>query len=378
MRALAITCALAATAHADGDHLTGSWAGARDGLADAGVVFDVTYAAEVFGDAQHDAPGHEELLGHLDAAVTLDSERLHLWKGGKLYALVQNNEGHGINRDVGSATDISNLEAAPYTQLGELFLEQALGDDVSVRIGKQDANRDFGTPRFGGNFINNNFGMFPTSPLPSYPTNGLGASLGVTHGWLAVRAAVYEGSPEVGGLGLATAFKPHAGYMLAGLLAATTPFGARDTGTQSIGVWRQHGDLPAVDGSARTFEHDAGFYVQLDERFYRHPDTKDESGLTVILRFSWAQADRTDISRYLGGSIAYHGLGSRHDDTIGLGVGYFTVAQPVDGSEEFVEAFYKWRLTAYASLQPDVQVYRHPSGDRRDAVLVGTRLKVKL
>ena len=98
----------------------------------------------------------------------------------------------------------------------------------------------------------------------------------------------------------------------------------------------------------------------------------------MILRFSWAQADRTDISRYLGGSIAYHGLGARHDDTIGLGAGYFTVAQPVNGDEVFVEGFYKWRLTSYASLQPDVQFYQHPRGDLRDALLVGARLKLKI
>ena len=366
MRALAVL-ALVSTAHAD--PLSGDWGGVRSDLADRGLTFDLDYAAEAFT-----AHRHVAMLGHVDAAVTFD----HLWDGARLYALGQNNHGDNIGDRVGSATQISNLEAPAYTQLSELFLEQALGAEASLRVGKQDANRDFGTPRFGGNFINNNFGMFPTSPLPSYPTNGLGASLGVAHAWLAARAAVYEGSPQVGGFGLDTAFKAHAGYMLAGLVSATTPFGARDTGTQSVGVWRQQADLPAVDGSSRTFAHDAGFYVQLDERFYRSVDTKDESGLTVILRFSWAQADRTDISRYLGGSVAYHGLGARRDDTVGIGAGYFTVAQPVDGSEEFVELFYKWRMTPYASLQPDLQLYRHPGGDGRDALLIGTRLKVKI
>ena len=366
MRALAVL-ALVSTAHAD--PLSGDWGGVRSDLADRGLTFDLDYAAEAFT-----AHRHVAMLGHVDAAVTFD----HLWDGARLYALGQNNHGDNIGDRVGSATQISNLEAPAYTQLSELFLEQALGAEASLRVGKQDANRDFGTPRFGGNFINNNFGMFPTSPLPSYPTTGLGVSLGVSHAWLAARVAVYEGSPQVGGLGLDTAWKPNAGYMLAGLLAATQQLDGRDTGTQSIGVWRQRGQLPAVDGSARTFDHDAGFYVQLDERFYRHPRRTDESGLTVILRFSWAQADRTDISRYLGGSIAYHGLGARHDDTIGLGAGYFTVAQPVNGDEVFVEGFYKWRLTSYASLQPDVQFYQHPRGDLRDALLVGARLKLKI
>jgi carbohydrate-selective porin OprB len=51
---------------------------------------------------------------------------------------------------------------------------------------------------------------------------------------------------------------------------------------------------------------------------------------------------------------------------------------PGQGSELFVEAFYKFRITKFMSLQPDVQYYRTPGGDGRDALLVGTRLKFKL
>ena len=331
----------------DGAHLTGDWGGARDAMAEHGVTIEADYAAEVF-----EAHGHAALLGHVDASVLVDG----LWKGMKFYVLGQNN--HGDSVDLGSATQVSNLEAPAYTQLSEVFVDQLIGD-VDVRVGKQDANRDFGTPRFGGNFINNNFGMFPTAPLPSYPTNGLGVSAGYTHDWLSARAAIYDGQPQLDNLAL------HGGYMVAGVVAATQELGGRDTGTQSVGVWEQRA----------MGMRDAGFYVQLDERFYRHPFQKDETGLTVILRFSWAQAEKTDISRYLGGSAAYHGLGMRHDDTVGLGGGYMAVGT---ADEYFVEAFYKWRLTAFASLQPDVEFYRHPDGTHRDALMAGARVKLKL
>jgi carbohydrate-selective porin OprB len=66
-----------------------------------------------------------------------------------------------------------------------------------------------------------------------------------------------------------------------------------------------------------------------------------------------------------------------------VGFGYFTVSEqlggtPGRGSEVFVEVFYKWRLTHFISLQPDVQYYRHPGGDGPDALLAGVRLKLKL
>src|SRR3954470_18841289 len=132
----------------DGEHLTGDWGGARSALADRGLTIDVFYASEAFT-----ARGASSVLGHVDAAITLDTHKLGLWGGGTLYALGQNNHGNaGITGAVGSAEPVTNLESEPYTQLTELFFEQAAaGDRLRIRIGKQDANRDFGTPRFGGN-----------------------------------------------------------------------------------------------------------------------------------------------------------------------------------------------------------------------------------
>src|SRR6185369_14211751 len=83
---------------ADGDHLTGEWGGARSKLADRGVTFDVFYASEVFA-----AHGSAEVLGHVDAAVTLDTHKLGWWDGGTFYVLGQNNHGSSIQDRVGSA-----------------------------------------------------------------------------------------------------------------------------------------------------------------------------------------------------------------------------------------------------------------------------------
>src|SRR3954470_4307199 len=106
---------------AGGDHLTGEWGGARSKLADQGVTIDVVYASDVYT-----ARGDMTALGHIDAAVTLDTHKLGLWDGGTFYVLGQNNHGSGPNEEIGSAVGVSNLEAQSYTQLTELFLEQAL------------------------------------------------------------------------------------------------------------------------------------------------------------------------------------------------------------------------------------------------------------
>jgi carbohydrate-selective porin OprB len=132
------------------------------------------------------------------------------------------------------------------------------------------------------------------------------------------------------------------------------------------------------------FDSNAGWFVQNDERIFLHPeDPRDPRGLTVILRYSWSRPDRSAFAHYAGGSVAWHGIGPRSNDTVGIGAGIFSVAEPVGGSpgprdESFVEAFYKLRLTNFVSLQPDLQWFRHPGGDGADALAAGVRLKVKL
>ncbi len=377
----------------DGEHLTGEWKGDRDTLADHGITIDLIYTAETFlttarlGTAERAV----SLLGHLDAALTLDTQKLGLWRGGKFYFLGQNNHGVGINALVSSGTSISNLEAPPYTQLTEFFYEQLLfGKRLRLRLGKQDANRDFGTPRYGGNFLNNNYGMFPTTPLPSYPTTGLGAVVVVEPtDWLALKAAVCEGNPKVGSLGFDSALAENGGLTTVVGTAITHRFGIdkRNGGTTSVGAWRQTGQIAEVSDApmARTFSSNWGLLVQNDERLYSDPSNEQNNGgLNVIVRFAWSQPDRNQIPLYFGASAAWHGVTSTRDnDTIGIGFGYFTVSQQTGGtlgpgSEVFVEAFYKMRLTNFFSLQPDVELYQHPGGDGPTTLLVGLRLKLKL
>lgn len=336
------------------DTLTGSWSGARDELAELGIAIDLAFTTEGFWVVPQRAG---TLLGHLDLALTLDSQKLRLWPGGKLYVLGQASLGDGVNEVVGSANEISNLEARGFTQVAELFYEQALfGEAVHLRLGKQDANRDFGTPRYSGNFINNNFGMYPTAPLPSYPTTGLGATLIIDPTWwLSLRGALYQGDPQVGHFDLA----PGEGALGVLGLALKHVFPGRHGGTTSGGAWLH------TDGNW-------GLMFQNDERVYSHPDDpEDGRGLNLITRFSWTKT--ADIPLYAGASLAWHGLWSRDNDTVGVGFGYFT--RQSGGGELFVEAFYKARVTKWLSVQPDLQLYRI-NGDT--SLLCGLRLKLKV
>lgn len=372
----------------EGDHMTGEWGGFREWLDNHGVTIDFVYAGEVFADASQPNPGpNGGYNGHFDLAVTLDFEEMGLWPGGKFYVLGQNNHGDGINEYVGSVTEISNIESKPYFQIGEFFYEQALFGWLKFRLGKQDSNRDFGTPRFGGNFINNNFGMLPSSPLPSYPTNGLGAVVIVQPVWWGnIKAAIFEGSPKISSFGFDSAFAPNAGHFLIAAINGIHHWGKEDRngGTTTFGAFRQSGQIREImpdpeDPSARIFNENYGVFAQNDERIY----LDDDHPLNIISRFGWSQPDRNLMSLFFSTSIAVHGFGPRKDDTIGIGFGYFTVNRqangtPGQGGEFFMEVFYKWRMSKFMSLQPDLQYYRTPGGDGADALLVGVRVKFKM
>ena len=347
---LALLCVVMAA-----DALTGNWSGARDELADLGLQFDVAFTTEGWLVWPVNSG---TLMAHLDLALTVDTEKLKLWRGGRFYLLGQVNVGDGVNELVGSVNEVSNLEARGFTQVAELFFEQSLFEQkVRFRLGKQDSNRDFGTPRYAGNFINNNFGMFPTALLPSYPATALGATLLVDPlAWLSIRGALYQGNPQVGRIDL----DPGEGAIGVLGLAVKHVFPGRHGGTTSGGGWaHSNGEW--------------GVMFQNDERVYSHPDDpKDGRGLNLITRFSWSKTS-TFPPLYFGASLAWHGLWARDNDTVGFGFGYFT--RNGGGDELLFEAFYKARLTHWFSVQPDLELYRIGG---ETSVLFGLRLRLKV
>lgn len=356
----------------EGDHLTGDWAGARTSLEDRGITVGLAYTSELFASALR--PPHGPFhLAHVDVALTLDTGKLGLWSGGTLFVFGQHNYGHGINEVVGSANTISNLEDSDFSHFCELFFEQSWLDGALVmRIGKQDASRDFALSAYGSDFINNNFGMFPTSPLPNYAATGLGAVLvAQPFEWLTARAGLYEGKPAIGSLGLDTALAPGAGFSVAGGLAVAHHVSSL-RGTTSVSLWGQRSD-DFADG------YNLGVFAQHDEQLLLNPtDEDDERGLVATLRFAWADPTKTRVWLYAAAALTWRGVASRHDDTIGIGFGGLGLTDPPNSTELHLEVFYNLRVTNFVRLQPTVQFVRSPGGANPDALIAGLRIELLL
>lgn len=355
--ALALALAAAAIPAAARERATGDWGGARQRLADAGVELEVDYIAESFWSDDTNGLSYR---GNLDMVLTLDTGKLGWWPGGLLYVYGQHGHGSGISDQLGLLMPVSNLEAENFTQLSELWLEQELGTRLRVRLGKQDANRDFAEPRFAGNFVNSSYGVLPGAPIPSFPAPALGAAAFADLApWLEARAGIYEGEPQLESFG-ESAFGDGGGVMGIGALVLRHGLGGRESGIHSAGAWTH-------SASDRW-----GVFGILDWMLYVNPqDPDDPRSFQLFLRGDWSPEREGEIGVYAGGGLTAHGFLGRNN-TIGVGFGH---ARTDADEETFVELFFKWRPVPWLTVEPNLQLY--DSFDERHTVL-GLRLKLKL
>lgn len=340
-----------------GEDATGTWGGRRTALDEHGLHIDLDYVGETFTrDAKAIA-----YRANLDLVLELDTEKAGWWRGGTVLTYAQHDHGDGVSDELGLAMPVSNFEAEDFTQLSEFWLYQELPHGVALRLGKQDANRDFAAPRFAGNFINSSYGVLPTAPMPSFPAPALGTALFVQPlEWLGVRGGVYDGGPHVESFA-GSAFEDGDGVFVVGAVELTAdPDGPRDTSCQ-LGGWHHSG----LDRSGA---------VAVADLMLRLSPGADQSkrSLQFFVRGNLdPDAAAPDAEYYLGGGATAHGfLGM--NNTVGLGGGFVSIDNADQG---FLELFFKWRPLEWFSLQPDLQVYFIEDDTH---VLAGLRFKLKL
>src|SRR5262249_20902999 len=285
-----------------------------------------------------DAAGYRS---NLDLLLQLDTERAHLWNGGTVLVYGQDGHGDGVSAAHDFAMPVSNYEGPSFTQLSEFWLYQQLPLGIAMRLGKQDANRDFAAPRFGGNFVNSSLGVLPTCPLPSYPAPALGAALFVPLAkWLDLRGGAYEGDPRVESFG-AHAFNGSV-FAIGALNVAARQDGSHDAIVQ-LGGWH-HSD------SDRN-----GAFAIADLLVPLPPGGEhDHRSVQMFARANWEpDAEAPDAKLYVGGGVTAHGfIGG--NNTLGVGGGYVSVN---DAHQGFVELFFKWRPLVWFTVEPDLQLY---------------------
>jgi porin len=397
----------------------------------AAVTGTLTYNSDANADIAGGTDRGAAYLQRIGLIGDADLDRLIGWHGASAHISVHFINGSGLSGSrVGNLLTASGLEAEPAARLFNLWVEQKLGERVTLRVGQFTAGQEFAISSTAGLFVNSTFGWpasFATdlpSGGPAYPLAAPGlrlAAMPVED--LTVRLAVFAGDPAGPGTGDPQRRDLHG---LNGFGFARRPFvigevsrsasGDNPAWTLTLGGWIHSdsfddlgidghgGSLAAATSTGIPLRHrgDLAVYAMADTRLWR----SGARALHGFVRASASPADRNPIDLYVDAGLSLAApFRGRPDDMIGIG---FAVARisprlrsllsersaadggPLDtpGFEGIVEATWQLKVGARSYLQPNVQLVLHPAATFLDglnatcpppnAVVVGVRTSFRL
>ena len=374
------------------EYATGDWGGLRTTLADRGVLFNFTYAADPIGVVSGGIKRGAFYNGFLDLGTDIDLEKLIGWKGGHFH--VNGFYPHGENGSANYVGDIgtfSNIEAYDTYRLYELWVEQNFFEDrFSLRVGQITFDSEFAVlDAYGGLFVQSGFGapeaLSANLPLPVFPnaTPGIRLRIAPIKGF-AMQAAVFDGnvapgltpdhspnaaiSTEFNRHGTHWALRPDEGALFVGemsyrfnqvseeeLSATRTSADARPLGTPAAPVlptrglagsyefgflWHTDGfadiyDVTLADlGSAlapatRNRGADYAIYANIEQEIWRESGSEDQ-GVGAFAHAVWMPPARNFVEFSVEGGLHYHGaIPGRDHDSLGLGVAFLKISDRV-------------------------------------------------
>jgi len=370
------------------DKMTGDWKGIRGGLEENGISISGSYMTGVFGKYRGGTVKKNvyRYNGLLSTGIELDTEKMHLIKGGKAFINFNNVHGSGLtNKYVGDYMFFDGADPGrPLTQVTEYWYEQSLlKDKLKIKLGKQDANNDFMALDTGFKFIHSGFSFMPNIPISTYPETGLGAAITVSptpntylkYGW-------FDGKPNGKTIGLRQITDNDGAFMNITEVGFTHNH-KNHPGKALVCLWNNTGDMDEIvmeDVQGRAFDNNYGIYTAFEQLLYKEKpdDNKDIQGLSLIGQFGWSPSDRNEMTKYFGVATAYRGLFPKRDnDLVGIGGAFASFSRRLHKHPENVlELFYKCQICEWFSIQPDFQYINKPFDADRSAIVFGVRTNI--
>jgi porin len=363
--------------------------GVRSKLEQAGIKFTFTYYGDAFANPIGGVTQGAGYDGRFGTIIDADLDKLAGWAGATFHASI-----HQIHGTQFSATNLDNLmtvsgiEAPPSTRLFNLWIEQKVGTDTSVRAGQFSAAQEFIVSQYANLFVNSTFGwpVLAAQDLPSggpaYPeaTPGLRVSY-APNDRLTIRAAIFNGDPAGPGPGnpverdpFGLALRVNDPPFLIGEVAyaynqsggaqrgenphqeGTGPAspsaqgtGADLPGTIKLGAWLHtgtfaderfngEGGLLAAGGVPLAHRGNFAVYGVIDQMLWHSPACAD-CGLSAFMRATAAPTDRNLVDFYLDAGVTFKGpLPGRPDDTVGVAFAYARISPQAAAHESDVAA----------------------------------------
>ena len=360
-------------------YLLGDCKGLRTKLQERGIDIRSSYMINTFAMRNRQkmsAKGTYQGLYNL--SIDFDSEKMNLYKGGRLHILYQaGNKGISSTQYLNTFTGISSYDPLePLNQISELYYEHSIKDDLlNIRIGKQDANQDFQALNTGFEFLNVAFSYIDNTPMPLYPYQQMGVRARIKLPKdIYIQDGFYDGNLDIGA-GPKSFFTGENNYINMAEVYKLANIKGKE-GKYLIGNWIKTGEY---DSYKNTTEHSnygfyAGFEQKLTDRF------EDKSGgLKVFGQFGYARNSVNAVPFYGGGGFIYKGITKkRKEDSIGIALSWHQFNRQLNElenrtAEKVIELFYKIKITNFFYIQPDIQYIIRPNGNERNAFAIGLR-----
>lgn len=349
------------------------------------ILLQLSYTGDLIGNASGGRRRATRYLDNLDIVFEADMERLVGWSGAQVHVYGLYNNGRSISDFAGDTQAVSNIETGVEAfRLYEAWIDQRLGDRVSLKAGLYDLNSEFDALDAAGLFtsspngIGTDFAQSGQNGPSIFPFTSLAARLQIepAKGW-AIRAAVLDGVPGDPDRPRRTAINlGHGdGALLVGEVQA--PLGG---GKLLLGRWRYTADFERNDGND-VAKGNAGTYVRAEMPLA----VRNGKTIDGFARFGTASSRFNMFDAFAGGGLKFSGwIAGREADEFGLAVAAaftsdsYRAATGASSAEVAVEATYRAPVTGWLSLQPNIHYVRRPSANPgiKDALLLGLRAEI--
>jgi porin len=370
------------------DNISNAFKDRRRRLQQAGISVNLSAVLEGFNNFRGGLKTfHLVGASTVDASLTVDTEKLINWQGGKFYVDLEDHAGRNPSTElVGDLQIFDKLNSGPYLQVFELWYQQKLFDGkLRLKAGKADANSEFSVIDNGLEFLNSSTQvsptvfLFPTTPDPMpaanlffTPWETCYAGFGVYYSNRSVTFGNFEGRPEKAQLS-------DNGVFLIGETGLqwrrASVFGA--DGNLKLGAWGHTGTFTRFDGERQQGTY--GWYAILDQTLWQPEGaSQTDRGLRIFLEYGRTQQNINAIDWHTGGGLAWTGLlAVRPRDVVGFSPQYAHISKQAGLPHSYelaMEWFYTLQVTRWAALQSDLQYIINPGGQYPDAVVGTIRL----
>ena len=375
----AITLTATANTFINQETFTGDWNGHRTTLADQGITLNATLTTDYYKNLKGGLDTQGDATRRLfEISAELDLEKIANIKGLTLAALFITNNGQFPADEVGPVQqDFTDINTGRRTQFDELYIQYKFSDTLKFKIGKLDTYSDFSSSAYAQDY--QNIGMMNPATLVlarTVPDTAFGAIIFTnptpnTH----LNIGIYDGAADSASNPIPTGKRgPKSLWESPDNMFYIAEFGYHYTcptnlpGIITAGFWSHQGNLAKFNGN--TTSQSSGYYLTLDQTLHlESPQNKNKNqGLYLSAIYGYANPEISPINHHFSTAITYQGpIPSRNKDTLGIGLTYAKLSNKPGAAfaktNEFAaEIFYKFQITKYFSIKPDIQHITNPGG----------------